>query len=666
MLYAALIVPVSMLGFWGAMARAQTSPIAAPVKSYYYPSIATAITVNPDSTLRVTETQTFAFNGSFHAADRDISLQKVSGITDVSVTDVTTGQRLTQVASPINGITDPSAWGKFAVWKDTNANTEDVEWYFNLDNATHTWAVSYTVHGAVEFDQAYDRLYWNVFSGYSVPVERATVNVTLPQAVPDAAVSETSYRTSVQTAQDAKPSYAAGTFSFAAGGFSGGDAYTIDVTWPKGLVSQQAFWRDWIMLYLPGIVMAGILILCLLAVLWWWLFAVKFRERRGNIIPQYEPPEGLRPAVAEVVSMERVTSKSFAATIVDLAVRGFVRIEEDASPGIPASNVISIIIGSVFAIVAVAYGGQFVVAALATGARGSWSWISSLLGVGIFAVFGVGAFISIRKGVQRKDYRISSLKDFASDAALKDYEKHYLSLLFSIGNGTSVSTKDFKKLMGYAAQQFHRDIMALRKEIAKEANVETGAFSEFHLGSANMPWNIAIVALFLLYPFLLAFGMTWPVAIGVSAMGIATATWTIVRMTRRTAQGRILRDEWLGFKLYLEVAEKYQLQNLTPDLFEKYLPYAMVFGMEKRWAQVFERANITLAAPQWYGGPGTAAMMAGGAGAAPASFSAAAFSSGFSASFSSAIASSIGGGAHGGAGGGGAGGGGGGGGGGAR
>ena len=38
----------------------------------------------------------------------------------------------------------------------------------------------------------------------------------------------------------------------------------------------------------------------------------------------------------------------------------------------------------------------------------------------------------------------------------------------------------------------------------------------------------------------------------------------------------------------------------TPQLFEKHLPYAMVLGVEKKWAKQFE--NIYTAPPSWYEG----------------------------------------------------------------
>jgi uncharacterized membrane protein len=108
--------------------------------------------------------------------------------------------------------------------------------------------------------------------------------------------------------------------------------------------------------------------------------------------------------------------------------------------------------------------------------------------------------------------------------------------------------------------------------------------------------------------------------------------------------------------MYLETAEKYHMQNLTPDIFEKYLPYAIMFGVEKKWAKAFETLNIKVDQPGWY----TPTVGSNFASSSGMGFSPSGFSSAFSASFVSSFASSGGGGASGGGGGAGGGGGGGG------
>lgn len=136
--------------------------------------------------------------------------------------------------------------------------------------------------------------------------------------------------------------------------------------------------------------------------------------------------------------------------------------------------------------------------------------------------------------------------------------------------------------------------------------------------------------------------------------------WAYIKYEARlNKEGRILKEGWLGFKLYLETAEKFRLQNLTPDTFEKYLPYAMIFGVEKKWAKAFDALHLPT--PGWYTGGyrGVGSSSFSSASSfSPSSFSAS-FASSFSSAFASSGASGGGGGGGGGAGGGGGGGGGG-------
>jgi uncharacterized membrane protein YgcG len=66
-----------------------------------------------------------------------------------------------------------------------------------------------------------------------------------------------------------------------------------------------------------------------------------------------------------------------------------------------------------------------------------------------------------------------------------------------------------------------------------------------------------------------------------------------------------------GLKKYIEVAEKDRIEfanapTKTPELFEKLLPYAMVFGLEEKWAKEFE--GLYTKNPEWYSGGSTGAF----------------------------------------------------------
>jgi len=99
----------------------------------------------------------------------------------------------------------------------------------------------------------------------------------------------------------------------------------------------------------------------------------------------------------------------------------------------------------------------------------------------------------------------------------------------------------------------------------------------------------------------------------VVVMAVTTIIFAVI-MKRPTLRGRKLLDEILGFKDYLEIAEKHEMNlrnppQKTPELFEKYLPYALALGVDQRWAERFT-AVISAARqpdgspyrPTWYNG----------------------------------------------------------------
>ena len=154
----------------------------AQTRDYRYSDINSSITVNPDSTITVAETQTYQFQGVYHLGWRSIPTTSIGSISDISVTDAQTGQSLTYSSSRLEK-DQSSSWGYFTAFVDNGAT--DIEWYYDLGGAassTHTWILKYTVQGSLGFYADHDEVYWNLFTDYSVPVDRVEATVHLPMA----------------------------------------------------------------------------------------------------------------------------------------------------------------------------------------------------------------------------------------------------------------------------------------------------------------------------------------------------------------------------------------------------------------------------------------------------------------------------------------------------
>jgi len=98
------------------------------------------------------------------------------------------------------------------------------------------------------------------------------------------------------------------------------------------------------------------------------------------------------------------------------------------------------------------------------------------------------------------------------------------------------------------------------------------------------------------------------------ALMLLTIVIFAILMKRPTGLGRALLDEAAGFREYLEVAEKDELNlrnppEKTPQLFERYLPFALALGVEQQWAERFSQIFAALKGrndaawhPAWYNG----------------------------------------------------------------
>jgi Predicted membrane protein (DUF2207) len=76
-------------------------------------------------------------------------------------------------------------------------------------------------------------------------------------------------------------------------------------------------------------------------------------------------------------------------------------------------------------------------------------------------------------------------------------------------------------------------------------------------------------------------------------------------MPARSMTGARALAKIRGFKDFLGRVEKDHIERLvnTPQLFEKYLPYAMALSVDTKWAESF--AGIAVPPPQWYRGKGS-------------------------------------------------------------
>jgi hypothetical protein len=131
-------------------------------------------------------------------------------------------------------------------------------------------------------------------------------------------------------------------------------------------------------------------------------------------------------------------------------------------------------------------------------------------------------------------------------------------------------------------------------------------------GLLNIP-AIAIVLAAAALALLLGGRPSLTVMAAIVVMFLTVAFFAII-MKRPTLRGRKVLDEMLGFRDYLEVAEKDEMNlrnppEKTPELFEAYLPFALALGVEQDWAEKFADVLEAIRGPDgrgyqptWYSG----------------------------------------------------------------
>lgn len=86
-----------------------------------------------------------------------------------------------------------------------------------------------------------------------------------------------------------------------------------------------------------------------------------------------------------------------------------------------------------------------------------------------------------------------------------------------------------------------------------------------------------------------------------SIVSVITVWIFAPHMPQRTARGAQEQRGWEAFRNYLRDLTRFQDMETARESFEKYLPYAIAFGVEKEWVRRFE--GLTVPPPDWYHPP---------------------------------------------------------------
>lgn len=409
-------------------------------------------------------------------------------------------------------------------------------WIPGATDATGTFVLKYLVRNGLKFFEDHDELYWNVTGDeWDVPIEQASVRIILP---PQA----TGVRAQAFTGAYGAREQAATVTILGSGiemrmtrplGFREG--LTAVVGWDKGLVAAPTLF-DHIRIALVSNWPLGIPLLVFLAMYYLWSTRGK-DPRLRPIAVRYEPPDRLTPAEVGTLVDESPDTRDLTATLVDLAVRGYLRISERKAEHL----------------------------------FGLWSSM---------------------------DYVFHPMRPRGDWAALPAFERLLLEALFRDSEAGDVALSSLEN-------RFYRSLPAIHDAIFD--SLQTRRYYSQRPDRVKQGYLVGG----LIFGMLLTFGL----AALADHWGLAPLTFLLTGllsglivagfgriMPARTQQGAGALEGVLGFEEFLTRVEADRFDRVikTPELFEKFLPYAMALGVEKNWAGAFE--SIVQTAPAWYQG----------------------------------------------------------------
>jgi uncharacterized membrane protein len=276
----------------------------------------TLVKINSDASINVTEKIFYDFGAEQkHGIYRDIPIKYQRNnlnynikISDISVTDET-GQ-------PYNFTTQNIA-------NNIRIKIGDAD---TLITGAHEYDINYKINRAINYFSDHDELYWNsTGNGWQVDIAKAEADITLSAGTDKNKITADCYYGASGSQDKCNADINNGAPTFSAASLLAGEGMTIDVGFPKGLVSEPTAWQNFIYILQDNwVFILPILILIILIFL--WLKFGRDPQDKHPVVAQYDVPDNMTPVEVGTLIDTRVDNKDLSAEIIHLAINGYLKI----------------------------------------------------------------------------------------------------------------------------------------------------------------------------------------------------------------------------------------------------------------------------------------------------------------------------------------------------
>jgi uncharacterized membrane protein YgcG len=432
----------------------------------------------------------------------------------------------------------------------------------------NTYVIEYSLSNVITKQNDWQEFFWNINgTQWAQPVNNLSVRLNLNPSVTSGfngqlrcltgaygqsgsncqIVSNNDEKETVITAKTSAPLAPGENLSIVVG--FAPDTFKID---------EVAILKAKIREYLPLILIVFLPLLVALWLILKWLKVGRDAKGRGLIVPQYVPYKDLVVVEADTLLHEQLTQKGVTAQIIELAIKKYLLIAEIGSD-------------------------------------------KKVLGLKI---------------TSSKDFELSIVKPIEG---LSESEARVIKLLFGQNTvvGSKVKLGDLKDSLYKEMKKMSDDIP---RSLYKRGYFSTDPSRAYMIFLRPTIYFLGIATILIGASFLLGLLPSGSPALIAIASILATIVVNLIAMRilpAKTSQGTEAKEYLLGLKEYIKLAEAERLRYLqSPEgaekygdpnlgatkikLFEKLLPYAIIFGLEKDWANSFE--GIYSEPPDWYRG----------------------------------------------------------------
>jgi len=470
---------------------------------------------------------------------------------------------------------------KYSVYEEGDNFVIKIGSQNELVSGQRTYIIKYLLKGVINYFDDHDELFWNVTgNNWQVPIKNSATYFALDNFFDELSVDDfqavcyTGFLGSKESNCRIDKTLSARVISFEASDLKPRQGLTIVAAWPKGFTpeiekqyiektktkeitipiyassGEITLFGKFLLLLQYILFLVPFVVFIFLFNLWW----KKGRNPRPlkSIMAEYEAPADISPAEAHIILTEGSIdlSRMATATLIHLARRGYFIIKEEKKK----------------------------------------------------VLF-----------FKKTDWKFIKIDKQKPEDFLNKYEKYLLDSIFEDKNEVFLTT--LKKTSSDSKQD------KMKQEL-KEAKVSLGESltnknllpeNPFDLIQKLKYWKITVIIPFLIISLFVnvkllgagQFDFGYISTLGGFFAILIIFSIFIKIMPSLTEKGMEMKEKLKGFELFLKMVEKDRVKfhfspQAHPEKFAEYLPYAILFGVEKQWAKLFK--DINAAIPEWYQG----------------------------------------------------------------